>query len=440
MKYAFWIAGLLLCWAGPAAADIFSYRYEQAKLPNGLTLIVVPLASHGLLTYFSVVRTGSRDEIEPGRSGFAHFFEHMMFRGTKKYPQAAYQRIVAGMGAQANAFTTDDFTAFHLTVTRDDLEKVVQIESDRFQNLFYEKPAFQTEAGAVYGEYRKNMTQPMALLNEKTHDVAFDLQTYKHTTMGFEADIKRMPEAYDYSREFFQRFYRPENVVLLIVGDVDMPTARGLVSKYYGDWKPGYVAPEVPVEPLQTAPRTAEIRYPGATLPLVTMAYKGDRFDPGNRDYVAAIVLGDLAFGPTSQLYKRLVLREQKAEFIGASIPMNRDPTLFEVVAMVKQPGDLAEVQKAIDQTLGQFQTKVVDPQMLRDVKRHHKYSFLTDLESTDKVANHLTRFVALTGGIEAVDRLYSAIDQVTPADVMHAAQKYFVAQERTVVVLKGSQ
>ena len=170
------------------------------------------------------------------------------------------------------------------------------------------------------------------------------------------------------------------------------------------------------------------------------MAYKGDRFDPGNRDYVAAIVLGDLAFGPTSQLYKRLVLREQKAEFIGASIPMNRDPTLFEVVAMVKQPGDLAEVQKAIDQTLGQFQTKVVDPQMLRDVKRHHKYSFLTDLESTDKVANHLTRFVALTGGIEAVDRLYSAIDQVTPADVMHAAQKYFVAQERTVVVLKGSQ
>jgi zinc protease len=364
----------------------------------------------------------------------------MMFRGTKKYPQAAYQRIVAGMGAQANAFTTDDFTAFHLTVTRDDLERVVQIESDRFQNLFYEKPAFQTEAGAVYGEYRKNMTQPMALLDEKIHDLAFNLQTYKHTTMGFEADIKRMPEAYDYSRDFFQRFYRPENVVLLMVGDVDMPTAHGLVWKYYGDWKSGYAAPKVPVDPPQTAPRTAEIRYPGATLPLIDMAYKGDRFDPDNRDYVAAILLGDLAFGPTSQLYKRLVLREQKAEFIGASIPMNRDPTLFEITAMVKQPGDLAEVQKAIDETLAQFQTKPVDEQMLRDVKRHHKYSFLTDLESTDKVANHLTRFVALTGGIEAVDRLYAAIQRVTSADVLHAAQKYFVAQGRTVVVLKGTQ
>jgi zinc protease len=434
-------ASLMILVAGNVAMAgdrVFPYRCYQKKLANALTVIVIPMASHGLVTYFSIVRTGSRDEVEPGKSGFAHFFEHMMFRGTKQCPQPVYQRIVGGMGAHINAFTTDDFTAFHLSFAKEDLEQVAKIESDRFQHLCYEKAAFQTEAGAVYGEYRKNITQPFALLEEKLSDLAYVAHPYKHTTIGFEADIKRMPEAYEYSLSFFRRFYRPENVVLLIAGDVEVGPAFAVIQKYYSPWKTGYVAPQIPQEPPQTAPRSAEVAYPGATLPLLTIAYHGDRFDPANRDYVAALLLGDLAFGSTSAIHKRLVIHQQKVEFIEADIPMNRDPSLFSVTAMVKSAADVSGVRDAIDRTLEEFKTKAVDEKRLQAIKRQKKYAFLMELDSPEKVTQSLARIVALTGGVEAVDQLYAAYQQVTAADIRQAARKYFDSQRRTVVVLKG--
>ncbi len=410
-----------------AAADgVLPYPYRTERLANGLTVILIPVPSPGLIAYYTIVRAGSRDEVEPGKSGFAHFFEHMMFRGTKKYPAGAYDRIVTRLGADANAFTTDDFTAYHLEFAKEDLEQVIDIESDRFQNLDYETSAFQTEAGAVYGEYRKSVTDPFFLLDEKLRDLAYDAHPYKHTTMGFEVDIKAMPKAYEYSRSFFHRLYRPENVVLLIVGDVDADKTMDLVRKYYGPWKRGYQAPAIPTEPPQQAGRSGEIVYPGQTLPILAMAYKGDAFDPENPAYVAALVLGDLAFGKTSALYKKLVVQEQKVE--------------FTIVAMVKSEADVGYVRDEVDRTVKTFQTRPVDPARLDMVRRHNKYAFLMELDSPGGVARALARPVALTGGLEAIERLYAGLDRVTPGDVQHAAQKYFTAERRTVMVLRGSQ
>ena len=128
---------LLIVFPATSAEKVFPYRCRKETLPNGLRVLMIPMPSPGLVSYQSVVRTGSRDEVEPGHSGFAHFFEHMMFRGTKKHPGPVYDRIVTSLGAQANAYTTDDFTVFHLTFAKEDLEKVIEIESDRFQNLNY---------------------------------------------------------------------------------------------------------------------------------------------------------------------------------------------------------------------------------------------------------------------------------------------------------------
>ena len=418
----------------------FPYPYEKHTLPNGLTALLIPMESPGLVAYYSVVRTGSRDEVEPGKSGFAHFFEHMMFRGTKKYPQAAYEAIVTKLGASTNAYTTDDHTAYHLKFAKDDLEQVIDIESDRFQNLSFSLPVFQTEAGAVYGEYRKNITSPFALLNEKIQDLAFDVHTYKHTTIGFERDIMVMAGQFDYSLSFFKRFYRPENVVLVIAGDFDPKSTLALIKKYYGPWARGFTAHAVVPEPPQTAERSAEISYPGKTLPILDVAYKGDAFDPKNKDYVAALLLGDLAFGETSELRKRLVLREQKVQTLGASIPQNRDQPLFQIYAMIKKPEDIATVRDEIYRTLEQFKTTPVDAARLRDLKRRNKYSFLMGLDTPGAVAAALARFVSLTGDIDIVDQLYAAGDEVTAEDIMRAAKKYFVPERRTVVVLKGGQ
>ena len=423
-----------------AAAPVFPYPYVRQSLPNGLTAIIIPMASPGQVAYYSVVRTGSRDEVEEGKSGFAHFFEHMMFRGTKKYSGPAYEAICTSIGASANAYTTDDLTVYHLKFGKEDLERVVEIESDRFQNLSYSESAFQTESGAVYGEYRKNITSPFSLLNEKIQDLAYDAHTYKHTTIGFERDIKAMPQQFAYSLAFFRRFYRPENVVLVIAGDVDPSATFALVSRYYGGWEKGYAPPAIVPEPPQSAERTAEITYPGKTLPIIDIAYKGEAFDPANKDYVAALLLDDLAFGSTSDLRKKLLLKEQKVQTLAASVPMNRDQPLFEILAMVKKPEDIAYVRDEIYRTLEDFKTKPVDAGRLRDLKRRNKYSFLMALDTPDAVAGGLARFVALTGDIAVIETLYAQMETVTPEDVMRAAKKYFTPERRTVVVLKGGQ
>ena len=435
------LCALLILTGTTAMSDsIFPYKYQKEILPNGLTVILIPMESPGLVAYYSVVRTGSRDEVEQGKSGFAHFFEHMMFRGTKKYPGPVYDSVMTSIGADANAYTTDDLTAYHLNFAKEDLEKVIEMESDRFQNLQYEKPAFQTEAGAVYGEYRKSITSPYSVLNEKMQNLAYDVHTYKHTTIGFEADIKAMPEAFDYSKSFFQRFYRPDNIVIVVSGDIDPAATLGLINKYYAGWEKGYVAPKIVPEPPQTKERYAEVSYPGKTLPIIDIAYKGGAFDPTNRIYVAALLLGDLAFGENSDLYKKLVIKEQKVQFISSSIPMNRDLPLFEVYSMVKKEEDIAYVRDEVYRTVEEFKTRPVDQKKLDDLKKRNKYGFLMGLDTPDKVAGGLARLVAITGGVDVVDVLYRQFDTVTPQEIMQAAQKFFAPEQRTVVVLKGAQ
>src|SRR5258706_11893118 len=171
--------------AATAIKAVFPYAVERHTLPNGLRVLLVPMPADGLVSYWSVVRTGSRDEVEPGVTGFAHFFEHMMFRGTEKNPGPVYESIVNGMGADANAFTSDDLTCYHLSISKSDLSKVIEIEADRFQNLKYDPQQFKTESGSVYGEYRKGRSIPFEVLEEATRAAAFDVHAYKRPTIGY---------------------------------------------------------------------------------------------------------------------------------------------------------------------------------------------------------------------------------------------------------------
>jgi zinc protease len=362
----------------------------------------------------------------------------MMFRGTEKYPASEYNRLVSEMGAEANAFTGDDITCYYMVVPAAKLETAMDLESDRFQNLSYEEAPFRTEAGAVYGEYRKNLASPFRLAYEAMLNAAFDKHTYKHTTMGFEEDIKRMPELYDFSKSFFERYYRPENCVLLLVGDFDPAAAKKMVEARYAAWKPGYSAPVITPEPPQTAERRVDVAYPGKTLPLVWIAYKGDAFDPSDKMAVSAYLLGDLAFGENSEIYKKLAIREQKVESIGGDFGFSRDPKLYGVTARVKSEGDIDYVIGEIDKTAENFASGLVDQKDLDNIKRRSRYAYLMSLDTPDRTAGRLARTVALTGGIEAVDALYATIAAITAEDVRAAAKKYLQKERRTVLVLKG--
>ncbi|MCK4760988.1 MAG: insulinase family protein [Candidatus Aminicenantes bacterium] len=419
-------------------AGIFPFKIHEKTLDNGFKIIAIPLSNPGIVAYYSVVRTGSRDEYEEGHTGFAHFFEHMMFRGTKKFPSNVYDRITTEIGADTNAYTSDDITAYHLEFAKEDLEQVMDLESNRFQELDYKEQAFKTEAGAVFGEYLKSKMNPWRILYNNLYFTAFDKHTYKHTTLGFEKDIIAMPTMYEYSKSFFNRYYRPKNVVLMIVGDIVPEDVFKLAEKYYGKWEQGYVPPKITEEPEQQGPRAKKVDFKGRTLPMLAVAYKSLKFMPGSKDYVASNILGDIMFGFTSDLYSQLVLKEQKVQTLYGDFSMNRDPNLNTVIALVKKKEDVDYVKEEIEKTLQEYRTELMDKKKLDDLKSNLKYSFLMRLNSAARVAGSFTRFIALTGGIEAIDRYYLTLETITPEDIKAAAAKYFSDNRKTEILLLG--
>jgi zinc protease len=226
--------------AAPQGGDtgIFPYAVKVEVLENGLKVVSVPLPNPDIISYYTVVRSGSRNEIEPGKSGFAHFFEHMMFKGTKQMPKADYDEVLARLGAGTNGYTTDDFTCYSIVFAgRGSLEKVVRAEADRFLNLAYSEEAIRTEAPVIEGEYYAGASNPDRRLIETLRDAAFDKHSYKHTTLGFLRDIRDMPNQYEYSLLYKKRFYAPDNTILLVAGDYDHARLMELIRKYYGGWE-----------------------------------------------------------------------------------------------------------------------------------------------------------------------------------------------------------
>jgi zinc protease len=428
----------------PAAADpggqAFPFPVHEKTLPNGLRVFVVSYDSPGLVAYYSIVRTGSRNEVEAGKSGFAHFFEHMMFHGTERYPQDKYNGEIKAMGADSNAFTSDDLTVYHILAGKAALPKIVEIEADRFQHLTYKEPEFQKEARAVLGEYNKNASNPLEKMTEVLYDNAFQAHTYKHTTMGFVKDIENMPNEMAYSRTFFDRYYRPENVVLLVVGDADPEATFALVEKAYGGWKKGGARPVVPVEPAQTKEKRLELKWPGATLPMLLSGYHVPAFSTTNVDMPALDVLAELLFAERAPLYKRLVIKEQKVESLSGSNDPHVDPNLFTVLARIKKPADLAYVEKAIHEEMARIAKEGVDEKTLADVLSHVKYAFAGQLSTADKTAYTASSFLALTGNLESINAYFALFDKVTSADVKRVAATVFTNTNRTVVTMKAEK
>ena len=427
-----------LALAGTATAQqeagIFPFDYRRVELENGFKAYLINAGAPNQIAYVSMVRTGSRDEVEEGKTGFAHFFEHIMFRGTEKYPD--FDEVTAGMGAARNAFTSSDRTVYYLVASNEYLEQIIDLESDRFMNLKYSEPDFRTEAGAVLGEYQQSATTPFGFLNEKIRETAYDVHTYRHTTIGYEADVRAMPEGFEYSLSFHKRFYRPENVVLVLAGDFDFDEAEELIREYYSGWEPGYVAPNVVPEPPHTAPRRRTVEYPGRTLPVLSVNYQGPAWSATDKLALATEVLGEVAFGSNSDIYRKLVIEDRKVQFLRGDFGLARDPSLLAIDAMIIDPTDVTLVEEEIERTVERFRDELIDEKLLNDTKSNMKYGFLMRLETARGVAFSMMPYVINTGGIEAVNDYYRTLESVTPEDVREAARRFLVENGKTVVTM----
>lgn len=418
--------------ANPGSDNILPYPIHQYKMDNGLNVVAVPFDSPGLAAFYIVVRVGSRNEVEKGVTGFAHFFEHMMFRGTDKYNREEYNKVLKSIGAGANANTSNDRTIYHMTGNAGELEKMFDLESDRFKNLHYSEHDFKVEAGAVKGEYTKNYASPYQQLYEKMLDTAFEKHTYKHTTMGFFEDIVDMPNQFEYSKEFFNRYYRPEYSTIVVVGDIVPEKVNELAEKYFGDWKNGGYSVDVPVEPEQTEIKYVHLQN-GSIPPYLGLNFKGPAFNDSKIDMPAIDVLNTILFSQNSELFKKLVIDEQKARFVGGGAFDSRDPNLISIQASLYNKDDLQYVKDEIIKALTNVKENGVDEKLLSETKSNLKYRFAMGIDNPSSIANSLCHYISLTGDPESINNLYKLYDKVTVEDIINAAKKYYITTALTV-------
>jgi zinc protease len=325
---------------------ILPFDASERTLANGLKVIVVPTGFPNLVSLQIPVKTGSRNEVEPGKSGFAHFFEHMMFRGTKAFPP----RGVPGdrdEGRRAPERLHErrlHELPRHLRPRgpRDD----PQIEADRFQNLDYPLEAFKTESRAVLGEYNKNSADPIQKLIEVQREHAFKAHTYKHTTMGFLKDIEDMPNQFEYSKTFFDRWYRPEYATVIVAGDVTagrgLPASREVLGLVEGGPLHGRRARR---SAAGRPGRWPTCRGTRRRCQWVSVAFHTPPFSETSREWAGA----RRAVGPHVRPHLRPLREpgraEQKVDSSARSSRPNSDPYLMTIYARVKQAEDAPYVR-----------------------------------------------------------------------------------------------
>jgi zinc protease len=417
--------------------DVLPFNATETTLANGLKVIVVPTGFPNLVSIQIPVQTGSRNEVEPGKSGFAHFFEHLMFRGTPKTPPEKYRQIMARAGARDNAGTGDDSTHYYSTFAKEDLETILDVYADMFQNLSYSEPDFKTEARAILGEYNKNSAEPLEKLFEVQRDHFYQAHTYKHTTMGFIKDIENMPNEYAYSKLFFERWYRPQFSTVVIAGDVTPERVLPLVEKYWGNWKqagargsglesadPASV--QIPKEPPPNGPKYVHVPWSSDTLPWVTVAFPGPAFDENSRESAAVEMLGAIYFGQTSDLYKKLVVAEQKVDQLRAEVPSSIDSSLFTVMARVKNAADAVYVRDQILSAFAEARFGQVPAARLAEAKSNTRYSFARTIDSTERVAAVVAAHTPYKRSYQTVNNFYRTLESLAPVDLQATAAKYF--------------
>jgi len=440
----FLIASLILCLPllslAQASRKAFAYDYNIDDLPNGLRVVTVPTDYPNLVALYIVVQTGSRNEPEKGKSGYAHLFEHLMFRGSEHYSGQERDAILKKAGADSNAYTTDDRTVYHEVFSKDDLDKVIELEADRFQRLKYPLDGYKTETKAVLGEFNKNSADPEEKAYEVLRATAYKVHTYSHTTMGFIEDIEDFPNQYDYSLQFYGRYYRPEYATIVVVGDLKRDEVLAMVKKYFADWKRGNYVPDIPTEPDQTAPREAHVDWPSETLPLVYVAFRGPAYSDYKKDKAALDLLAPIAFGENSDIYQKLVLQEQKLDSLSYTFEDRADPELFLVAAKLKDVKDTDYVRQQILETYQRFTKEPVPKDKLDSTRSRLRYGFALGMNSSDAIAGAMAGYIGLRRTPLTIDKLFALYDTITPEDMRQMAAKYFVDSHRTIVTLSSKK
>ena len=426
------LAGVVRAATRPTKLDYFI-----TTLPNGLTVILSEDHSTPIVHLQLWYHVGSKDEQE-GRTGFAHLFEHLMFKGSKNAEPEQHTSVIAGVGGQSNAYTTEDATVFWETVPSQYLPLVLWLEADRMASLRIDAATFSSEREVVKEERRMRVeNQPFGRLSEIIYDQAFTVHPYKHPTIGSMEDLEAA--TVDDVRGFYETYYVPENATLALVGDFDLEMALGLVTQYLGRVPKARqpVPRDISQEPPQTAERRVDLREP-FPLPVVVVAHH-ITYDGHPDSYPLHIASKILSDGQSSRIYQRLVYDERLAlaAFGGGNIVEH--PNLFFAVAMVQPGRSPAEAERALIAELDRLRNEPVSEEELQQAKNQFARDYIIGRESNEQKALQLAHAAVVHDDVTTADGEFDIFMGISREDVQRVARTYFTPENRLILTILPS-
>jgi zinc protease len=426
-------AFLVLALALAASAADPAIPFKLFKLKNGLTVVLSE--DHSAPTYSIAVtyNVGSRDE-KAGRTGFAHLFEHMMFQGSANAAKGEHSSLISTNGGSLNGTTDNDRTLYFETLPANQIDLGLFLEADRMRALNVTQANLDNQRNAVQEERRLRVdNQPYGKTFESVDDLVYDSFAYKHSVIGSMEDLNAA--SLDDVKEFFKRYYAPNNAVVAIVGDFKTDDVLARVKKYFEEI-PSQPAPPRPdvSQPEQKGERRKSLEDNFAQLPRIDVMY---RIPEGQHpDYfamrVACQILGS---GQSSRLTQKLVRDQEVASSAGAFAGQRRGPGLAQISVMVRPGKDVAAVEKTLYDEIAKLQAGPVEDWELEKVRTANKRSQIQSAQSTLGRAADLAEATTNYGDPNLVNTEYQKIAAVTKEDIQRVAKKYFTQENRSVII-----
>ncbi len=415
-----------------SSAQTRKIDFVQYKLDNGLNVILHQDNSTPIVAVSVLYHVGSKNE-DPERTGFAHFFEHLMFEGSPNIKRGEYFKIIESAGGELNANTSFDRTFYYEVLPSHQLELGLYMESERMLHLKIDSVGVETQRKVVKEERKQNYeNRPYGSLLEKLFGNAYKVHPYRWTPIGIAQYIDMA--TLDEFIAFYKKFYVPQNATLSIAGDIDISKTKELVKKYFGEIPAGKEKIERPkiVEPPQTA-EVREMVYDKVQLPLVLHAYHIPA--QGTPDYYALNLLTTvLSGGESSRLTKEIKDKQQKAFFVG-SIPLAlEDPGLFIVYGLTNVGVKPEELEAAFESEIEKVKKDLITETEFQKVKNQIETQFVTRNSTMQGIAESLANYFIYFGNANLINTDLQNYLKVTREDIRKVANKYFTKENRVVL------
>jgi zinc protease len=403
-------------------------------LPNGLKIVVWPDHDIPNVAMYTWYRAGSRNE-RPGITGLSHYFEHMMFNGTKTRPPGDFDRVMEAHGGSNNAYTSSDVTVYQNWFPVSATELIFDLESDRMRNLDFDPQVVESERGVVYSERRARIDNDnFGTLVEQVQATAFIAHPYQIPTIGWPSDIEGWKV--EDLKAYYQQYYAPNNAVMLIAGSVDPVEIFRLADKYLAGLEAQTAPPLVTTrEPPQLGERRLRIVREAQT-PLIAMAWHASAA-PDRQSRVLEVLLSILGSGDSSRLHQRLVEKEQAAVQVGTSLDQGFDPGLAWIYAIVPPGGEVTRTERLIDEEIARIAKEGPTAGELAKARNQALAGFWRGLETISGKAQALGDYEVFHGDYRKLFDAPAQYESITADDVRQAAATVLRAGNRTVGVLE---